>query len=173
MQKAPKDMTPAYAKWMTYLTWVLALALGSYFFQNWIDDKRNPNRHIRFTQGQSLVLKQNSHGHYLAPGEINNIPVNFLLDTGATDVVVPQALADKLALTRSSSMQVSTANGVISVHTTILDEVRVGGLIGTDIKAVINPYMDNNTVLLGMSFLKNLSLTQKSGYLTLSVLKEN
>ena len=172
MPQAAQDISAKYGKWMMRLTWVIGLALASYFFQHWIDNKRNPNQNIQFTNEQKVVLKQNARGHYIAPGMINNTPVTFLLDTGATDVVVPHALAEKLGLSHFSSTQVNTANGVITVYNTILSEVSLGGLKGSKIDAVINPYMDESTVLLGMSFLKSLSIVQQSGYLTLSALNE-
>jgi len=172
MPQPTQDISARYGKWMMRLTWVIGLALASYFFQHWIDYKRNPNQNVHFTNDQKVVLKQNARGHYIAPGMINNMPVIFLLDTGATDVVVPQTLADKLGLSRSSSTQVTTANGMITVYNTILREVSLGGLKGSKIDAVINPYMDESTVLLGMSFLRNLSIVQQSGHLTLSALTE-
>jgi len=172
MPQATQDISAKYGKWMMRLTWVIGLALASYFFQHWIDDKRNPNKNIHFTTEQKVILKQNTRGHYVAPGTINNIPVTFLLDTGATDVVVPQALAEKLGLSHASSTQVSTANGIITVYNTILSEVSLAGLKGSKIDAVINPYMDESTVLLGMSFLRGLSIVQQSGYLTLSAINE-
>jgi len=172
MPQATQDISEKYGKWMMRLTWVIGLALVSYFFQHWIDNKRNPNQNIQFTNEQKVVLKQNARGHYIAPGMINNIPVIFLLDTGATDVVVPQTLAKKLGLYQSSSTRVTTANGIITVYNTILSEVSLAGLKGSKIDAVINPYMDESTVLLGMSFLRNLSIVQQSGYLTLSALNE-
>ena len=97
-----------------------------------------------------------------------SIKVQFLLDTGATDVVIPQAQADKLNLTRGTAAQVVTANGIITVYPTTLNSLTLGGLTARNISGVINPYMDQATVLLGMSFLKNLSLVQYQGTLTLS-----
>ena len=172
MPEATQDISAKYGKWMMRLTWVIGLALASYFFQHWIDNKRNPNQNIHFTNEQRVVLKQNAHGHYIAPGMINNTPVIFLLDTGATDVVVPQTLAEKLGLAHSSSTQVSTANGIITVYKTTLSEVSLAGFKGSNIDAVINPFMDESTVLLGMSFLRSLSIVQQSGYLTLSALND-
>jgi len=144
MPEATQDISVKYGKWMMRLTWVIGLALASYFFQHWIDNKRNPNQNIHFTNEQKVVLKQNAHGHYIAPGTINNTPVIFLLDTGATDVVVPQTLAEKLGLSHSTSTQVATANGIITVYNTTLSEVSLAGLKGSNIDAVINPYMDES-----------------------------
>ncbi|MEH6445432.1 MAG: retropepsin-like aspartic protease [Oceanospirillaceae bacterium] len=169
MPDNPKDNVAVMGKWMMYLTWILGLALASYFFQNWIDHKRNPNQSLSSNSQQPVVLRQNSQGHYVASGMINDTPVVFLLDTGATSVVVGEELAAQLSLQRNGQTQVSTANGVINVSATQLKSVNLGGLTATNIAAYINPYADSSTVLLGMSFLKHLTLVQKNNTLTLSV----
>jgi aspartyl protease family protein len=97
------------------------------------------------------------------------VSVTFLLDTGATQVSVPEALADRIGLERGRRQQTMTANGVISVHTTRLESVRLGGIELRDVLASINPYMPGDTVLLGMSFMQHLDMVQRDGSLSLSV----
>jgi aspartyl protease family protein len=41
----------------------------------------------------AVTLKQDRQGHYTVSGLINNAPIDFLVDTGATDVVIPAGLA--------------------------------------------------------------------------------
>ena len=170
MSNQATDNSQKFGKWMMYLTWIIALALASYFFQNWIDYKRNPNASLSSNTDAPVILKQNSQGHYLATGTINQTPVVFLLDTGATSVVVSSELASQLNLLKEGKAQVSTANGVITVYRTTLDSVSLGSLNAKGIDAYINPHGDN-TVLLGMSFLKHLSLLQQDNTLTLSIPK--
>ena len=168
MKNKTTDSSQKFGKWMMHLTWIIALALASYFFQKSIDHKRNPNTFLSTNADVPVVLKQNSQGHYLATGMINDAAVVFLLDTGATSVVISSELADQLDLPRAGKAQVSTANGIITVQKTTLSSVSLGGLTAQNIDAFINPYGDN-TVLLGMSFLKHLSLLQQNKTLTLSL----
>ena len=168
MKKNTSELSATVGKWMMYLAWIIGLMMAYYFFQNWIEFKKNPNQNLSSNNQQPVVLAQNARGHYVATGSINGIKVQFLLDTGATDVVIPEALADKLNLTRGTAAQVVTANGIITVYPTTLNSLTLGGLTARNISGVINPYMDQATVLLGMSFLKNLSLVQYQGTLTLS-----
>jgi aspartyl protease family protein len=170
MSNQPIDNSQKFGKWMMYLTWIIALALASYFFQNLINYKHNPNASLSNNSGKPVVLKQNSQGHYVATGTINHTPVLFLLDTGATSVVVSSELAKQLNLKPTGKAQVSTANGIITVQRTKLETVSLGSLSAQSIDAYINPYGDN-TVLLGMSFLKHLSLLQQNKTLTLSAPK--
>lgn len=158
-------------RWMHHLTWVALLFLLTLFFNDYVADKRNPNRNLNLInhEGGEVVLQRNRSGHYVAPGRINGEPVTFLLDTGATQVSVPEVLADRLGLEKGRRLQTMTANGVISVHATRLDSVQLGGIELRDVSASINPYMPGDTVLLGMSFMQHLDMVQREGTLSLSV----
>ncbi|EPJ53175.1 MAG: hypothetical protein OFPI_11410 [Osedax symbiont Rs2] len=168
MNQPLPDNSRRLGKWMMYATWVISIAMASYFFSNWQQYKHNPNQYLSSDLQHPVVLKQNAQGHYLASGMINDIAVVFLLDTGATDVSIGHKLASKIGLTATGEDRVSTANGVITVYPTLLDSISLGGLRAKNIEAHINPYAEDNTVLLGMSFLKHLTLVQQNNTLTLS-----
>ncbi|MBR9827859.1 MAG: TIGR02281 family clan AA aspartic protease, partial [Oceanospirillales bacterium] len=159
------------AKGMHYMTWVVLLVLLTTYFNGFVGERRNPNQHLSLVEGGSgeVVLNRNRAGHYVAPGRINGQPVTFLLDTGATRVSVPEHLASRLGLARGVEQKTMTANGVISVYATRLDSVQLGGIELRDVPASINPFMPDDTVLLGMSFMQHLELVQRDGQLTLSV----
>lgn len=156
---------------MTIAMWVVVLGLMTLFFQNWQEKQYNPNQRLALGEadggGRELVLQRNRYGHYVASGYINGQPVVFLLDTGATDISVPQALAREIGLQRGAALRYQTANGMISVYATTLDTVDLGGIVLQQVRASINPHMQGNEVLLGMSFLKHLEFTQRGNELTL------
>ena len=58
------------------------------------------------------ILESNRQHHYVASGTINGRPVTFLLDTGATDVVIPAQLADRLKLRRGLAARAASYNFV-------------------------------------------------------------
>ncbi|WP_067862047.1 retropepsin-like aspartic protease family protein [Neptuniibacter marinus] len=152
--------------WM--IAWVLLLGLLYLFFEDTISQQYNPNQSlVSDSSNTEVVLQRNRSGHYVAPGKINGTTVTFLLDTGATTISIPEAVAEKIGLTRGFRSEVSTANGNISVYNSTLDSVQLGGIKLYDIRGHINPYMDGETVLLGMSFMKHLEITQKGNTLTL------
>jgi len=168
---APELPTIFSGKAITILFWLLLMASLTLFFNGFIQDRDNPNHALLELETASgeVVLQRNRAGHYLAPGLINGQPVNFLLDTGATHVSVPAGIAEDLGLRKGRRSQVSTANGVISVYQTELDTVQFGGIQLQQVRASINPYMPDEVVLLGMSFMKHLDMTQRDGVLTLRV----
>lgn len=114
-----------------------------------------------------VILQRNRMGHYVANGEINNQPVRFLLDTGATSISLPAEVAQRLGLKGTRKHQVETANGTITVSATRLHQVSLGGITLHNVRAHINPHMDGEDVLLGMTFLKHLEMIQRGNTLTL------
>lgn len=155
---------------MTIIFWLLLMASLTLFFNGFIDSRDNPNRHLANMEigaDSEVVLERNRAGHYVAPGKINGHQVTFLLDTGATNISVPAGIAEAAGLKQGRPAMVGTANGVITVYQTQLDTVQLGGITLSDISANINPHMPDEIVLLGMSFMKHLEMTQRDGSLTL------
>ncbi len=158
-------------KGMIIAAWILLLALLTWFFNDRLEQQQNPNRQISSstTAGEvpEVRLQRNRYGHYVASGEINGQPVKFILDTGATDVSIPVSIADRLGLKRGRQVSYQTANGRINAWQTVADEIRLGPLRLGPVRASINPNVRNDSVLLGMSFLKQLDFNQQGNTLTL------
>lgn len=152
------------------LSWVLLLGLMAFLFDGILERQRNPNQApltLQDERGARVVLKRNRAGHYVASGRINGHPVQFLLDTGATDVAISDELASRLELPRGRQLLSRTANGTVVSWQTRLDEVGLGDITLTDVSASVLPTMSGSEVLLGMSFLKRLEWTQRGDQLTL------
>ena len=116
---------------------------------------------------KEVVLQQNRQGHYVASGTVNNVPVLFLLDTGATDVAIPESIALAAGLRRGNTSRASTANGAVTVYSTRIDELTLGNIVLEDVSASITTSMPGNTILLGMSALRQVEFSQRGGELTL------
>lgn len=119
-----------------------------------------------------VKLLGNGQGHFVASGQINGQPVEFMLDTGATDVAVPAELADRLGLKRGLPVTLSTANGRSQGYRTHLDRLKLGDIVLQDVRALVAPGLGGEQVLLGMSALKQLEFTQRSGTLLLRQTKQ-
>jgi aspartyl protease family protein len=156
---------------MIVAAWVIIIAMLTLVFSGFLDTKYNPNKNVETYQNHTgqreVILQRGAHGHYVATGTINGYSVTFLLDTGATDVAIPEHVAKRIGLQRGMPMQVGTANGTITVYGTRLDSVSLGLIEMNGVRANINPYMNDDEVLLGMSFLKHLELVQKGEILIL------
>ncbi len=157
-------------KLMVFAAWAGAALLLTWLFAGELDRRENPNQVVpsaRTAEGVEVRLTRNPMGHYVATGSINGREVRFFLDTGATHVALSDSLARELDLARGAASPTRTANGTITTYTTVLDQVKVGGIRIRDVTASINPRMSGDEVLLGMSFLKHLELIQRGDQLLL------
>ncbi|MDP6263706.1 MAG: TIGR02281 family clan AA aspartic protease [Pseudomonadales bacterium] len=155
---------------MLLIACVIAMALMTVFFADLEDEQRNPNRSPQSRQTTNhieVVLERSRSGHYVVSGTINRKPVEFLLDTGATDVVIPIRTAEYLNLRMGKRSQAMTANGPITVYPTRIAELTIGDIRLNDIRASINPNMQPQGILLGMSALKQIEFIQRGNTLTL------
>ncbi len=156
---------------MTYAAWALGLLLLTGLFQGVLDQRENPNQDPQSrisAQGvREVTLHQNPAGHYVADGRINGETVTFLLDTGATDVALSQSLAERLGLEPLAYGESQTAAGRVPTWVTRLDRVALGEIALSNVRATVVPAMEGEGVLLGMSFLRKLELTQRNNVLIL------
>ncbi|MDX1587353.1 MAG: TIGR02281 family clan AA aspartic protease [Oleiphilaceae bacterium] len=150
--------------------WGVLLFGASQFFGAWNEQQRNPNQQlVSHSRGGAteIELQANRQGHYLANGTINQQPVTFILDTGATTVAVSDDIARKAGLQRRQEGRARTAAGTVRVWSTTIDQLRLGDMTFHNVKATINPSMDEDMVLLGMSALSQVDFSQQAGTLTL------
>jgi aspartyl protease family protein len=158
--------------YMTVIAWLIAIVLLFYFFHHWLQRAENPNQNVQTLvddKGQSHVkIIKNRWQQYIVSGMINNIAVTFLVDTGATSVSVPSAIAKTLHLQQGMVAKAMTANGMIDVYHTIIPRLQIGSIILYNVRATINPHSDDEVVLLGMSVLQRLDFHQQGDVLTLT-----
>ena len=148
------------------LLWAGLLLLAFWAWDSWFAQRANPNRAAAVNDGE-LRLQANARNMYLVPGSINGVEVMFLLDTGATLVSVPAGVARRAGLVKGQQMMVSTANGVVPVWRTRINNLGVSDFQLKNIDATINPHVDDNVLLLGMSALRFFSISQQQGELIL------
>lgn len=166
-----------FGRGMIVAAWVVGLGLLTLLFGDLLERERNPNRQVLSRTdgdgGMEVVLQRNRYGHYVATGRINGEPVEFLVDTGASDVSVPGDIATRLGLERGAPLRYQTANGSVTGYRTRIDRLELGELVLRDVPASINPAYRENDVLLGMSVLKRLEFTQRGDTLILRPLRDD
>jgi aspartyl protease family protein len=152
------------------LAWCAALFLATRFFGQWEARQQNPNTVVSSEQGEGFIevkLASNTQGHFVASGQINGQPVDFMLDTGATDVSIPAEMAEQLKLEKGFGVTLSTANGRTQGYRTRIDRLQLGDIVLRDVRALVVPGLDGKQVLLGMSALNKLEFTQRGGTMLL------
>jgi len=116
--------------------------------------------------GGHFRIPADRSGHYLAETQINGRTLNFMVDTGASLVILRYEDARALGLIYGSDkfeVSVQTANGVARAHRVKLYTVRLGSISFDDVDALVMEQGVLQTNLLGMSFLKRLSRYEVRG----------
>jgi aspartyl protease family protein len=116
----------------------------------------------------AVVLPADGRGHFFAEGQINGLPERFLVDTGASMVVLPAADARRLGVdyVKAPKTRVQTAGGAISAYLVTLDRVRVGGI---ELNGIDGLVVEEGApiALLGMSFLNRVEMRRDGDSMTL------
>lgn len=113
-----------------------------------------------------LVIGQGNNGHYFVDGAVNDHFLNFVIDTGASVVTLPQSVATAAGLRCQAQVKMRTGNGVTIACTTIIQKFRFGTFTLREVDALIAPNLDQP--LLGMNVLKRFRVEQDGGQMRLS-----
>ena len=109
--------------------------------------------------GRTVELKAEAFGHYRAEAKINGRPVDVLIDTGASLIVLSHADALRAGLQLSPedyTQRVSTANGSTRLAPLTLDRVSIGEITVRNVEAAVAEPGKLARSLLGMTFLGRL-----------------
>jgi aspartyl protease family protein len=117
----------------------------------------------------SIAYSAEADGHYHVYGAIDGSSVRFLVDSGATDIVLSPDDARMLGLQPEYldyTMEAQTANGTVRGAPIRVKTLKVGPIVMHDIPATVNE-AEMPVTLLGMEFLRRLkSWGVKNGRLT-------
>ena len=119
---------------------------------------------------ESVMLYAGEGGHFFASGTINDRPVQFLVDTGATSVGLSGRMASSLGidykrLGRQAYTQ--TASGVVLVYVLQLQKVKVGDATLHSVEATVIDGDYPTVALLGMSFLSAFEMKREGSKMEL------
>lgn len=115
-----------------------------------------------------MVFTADAQGHFMPAGQINGRAVQFMVDTGASQVVMSESDARRIGLPfeQGQPVRVSTANGTATGYRVMLSSVRVGGAQVYEVGAIVLP-QTMPYVLLGNSFLTRFQMQRTNDQLTL------
>ncbi|MFH1603480.1 MAG: retropepsin-like aspartic protease, partial [Pseudomonadota bacterium] len=118
----------------------------------------------------SATLNADVAGHFVTLGSINGGSVRFLVDTGATLVVLSAAEARRLGVNylQGQRGQMQTANGIAIGYRVKLDTVRIGDIQANNVDAVVTETNTMGLALLGMSFLNRMEMKRDGQSMTLT-----
>jgi len=169
-------MTPSHTssiKTVLIFSFWIALAGVLFYFMN---TRVNPNTAEALTQSgrpQSgeVVLQRDLSGHYRAEAFINGSRLLSWSTTGATDVAISRALADKLGLHSINAVRTQTANGDTVSYATRLQSVKLGNIIAHNVAATITPSLAMKCCS-GCRFLGRMDVRLYKGNMTIRATEE-
>jgi aspartyl protease family protein len=120
------------------------------------------------TQAQT-VLTADRQGHFVTTIRINGVPATGIVDTGATDISLSAADAQRMGINYLQGRRAvaHTANGQIMVYLVNLAHVQVGDIAFNNVQGSVR--QDGSApVLIGMSFLRHVEMRRSGNTLTLT-----
>jgi aspartyl protease family protein len=122
-----------------------------------------------------VTIRRTMGGEFLVPAKVNERPVKFVFDTGASTVVLTAEDAQRVGLDAGRldfSAEVMTANGAALAAPTRIARLAVGPIMVRNVRALVTRPGAMSESLLGMSFLEELeSYKVERGKLTLTARK--
>ncbi|MEQ1635939.1 MAG: retropepsin-like aspartic protease [Methylococcales bacterium] len=115
---------------------------------------------------EMLVLKQNDYGHYMMDGAVNDQRVSFIVDTGASKVSLPVAVAQAAQISCQDQVTIHTANGSAQACSVTIPKFKFGPFVLQNVSAIIAPNLSEP--LLGMNVLQQYKIAQEHGEMHIS-----
>ena len=144
--------------------------IASYGLWEDIRQTVRPQQSVAMDAGRVEVPRA-PDGHYYLTLDVNGAPVEFLVDTGASQVVLNERDAQSAGIDTGSLAylgRASTANGEVRTASVWVDEISLGGITDTNLRVWVNQgELDQS--LLGMGYLQRWSSIEiRNGALVLT-----
>ena len=139
---------------------IFAISLYAYRFEfsdfkNRVMGEIKPSS-VQIKASGEMIINLAQDGHFYMDVEINESPIRFMIDTGASDIVISTAEARRIGIKTEKlnfNKSYQTANGISWGASVVLKTIKVGNMVFYDVPASVNS-AEMGTSLLGMSFLR-------------------
>jgi aspartyl protease family protein len=119
--------------------WILIFIAAIGAFGVWGDIERHLGS--QSTEGNRITVPISRDGHYYLRLAVNDVAIDFVVDTGATDLVLNQQDAKRIGIDVSGLLfygRAATANGVVETANITLDTIQIGDVVDHDVRAVVS-----------------------------------
>lgn len=109
-----------------------------------------------FADGTRVEVPRSFDGHYYLTLDVNGTPVEFVVDTGATDIVLSRQDALRVGIDTDALAYIgsaNTANGVVRTARATLDSLALGPIVDRNVAVWVNEGEMQGS-LLGMAYLQ-------------------
>ncbi|KIC39237.1 retropepsin-like aspartic protease family protein [Leisingera sp. ANG-M7] len=144
--------------------------IASYGLWEDIRQTVRPQQSVAIDAGRVEVPRA-PDGHYYLTLDVNGTPVEFLVDTGASQVVLNERDAQSAGIDTGNLAylgRASTANGEVRTASVWVDEISLGGITDRNLRVWVNQG-ELEQSLLGMGYLQRWSSIEiRNGALVLT-----
>lgn len=138
-------------------------AIVAYGFKDTITGQLYPSTALQ--DGTEITFRKASNGHFHAGLTVNGQFVDFIVDTGATALVLNMRDAARVGINTEDlafTGTARTANGITRTARVRLDEVRIGSIVDEGVVASVNEGQLDSS-LLGMEYLSRFGEIRIAG----------
>ncbi|MCX2982779.1 TIGR02281 family clan AA aspartic protease [Halieaceae bacterium IMCC14734] len=116
-----------------------------------------------------VLIPRSRNLQYLTTLSINGRSAQGLVDTGANVMALSARQADALGIAYLGTVtrKLTTASGTVRAYSVRLESVEVGGILVRNVAASVLEGSHPQQVLIGMSFLEHVEMSEKAGVLSL------
>jgi aspartyl protease family protein len=122
----------------------------------------NPTYNLEADRKRKEIPYQMVKGNMMVRGKVNGVPLRFVVDTGASHVVIPPTVAKRADIRSQGAREVvmDTANGKARAVAVWLDRLDIDSMSEKNVRAVIQKLSGKEEKgLLGMNFLGRYKMT--------------
>ena len=134
------------------------------------DDIMMPRQSV-VGDGQTITVPRALDGHYYLQADLNGTPVVFVVDTGASEIVLSREDAERVGIDFDAlrfTGRATTANGIVATARARVDEMALGPVVDRSVPVSVNNGEMAGS-LLGMTYLNRFDRIEFSdGRLTLT-----
>lgn len=146
--------------------WAMIFIGGAAAVGLWQDISRTARApQISVSGSDQIIVPRARDGHYYLTAQVNDANIRFVVDTGATDMVLTQKDAARAGIDPDGLAylgRANTANGEVRTAFVRLDNVRLGQVSDRDVPAVVNEGQMKQS-LLGMGYLQRWGRIEITG----------
>jgi aspartyl protease family protein len=147
------------------IVWLLLIVGLMAGYGLWDDIQRDNSRAQYIGPAGQIEVPRQGDGHYYLTLMLNGVPVDFMIDTGATSVALSQADAMRIGTDPATLRYTSTAytaNGVVRTARLEGVEFELNGMRDRGVETFVSQG-DQDGSLLGMSYLSRYSKIEITG----------